>query len=64
MEWDAQLVFKVDNKGKQDAIVPIANILDIQEISETKGRIKKKEDLMVKIVFNTDNLDYWIIIEY
>ncbi len=63
VEWDAQLVFKVDNKGKQDAIVPIANILDIQEISETKGRIKKKEDLMVKIVFNTDNLDYWIIID-
>ncbi|HZD82259.1 MAG TPA: zinc ribbon domain-containing protein [Nitrososphaeraceae archaeon] len=62
VEWDAQIVFGYKyayNDSKQPFGFYIGNILDIYVTSESKGMIKKKEDLMVAMtILGIDNKEY------
>jgi hypothetical protein len=63
-EWDGQIVFSSGPNSKTTASIPIKNISDFYIVSESKGRIVKKEDRMIHIAFRgNDGVDYWIVIK-
>jgi hypothetical protein len=55
LEWDGLIVLYNPKKDKEQRLeIPVGNITDIQLISEKKGHIIKKENLMVQILYKLD----------
>ena len=55
LEWDGLIVLYNPKKDKEQRIeIPVGNVTDIQLISEKKGHIIKKENLMVQILYKLD----------
>lgn len=55
LEWDGLVVLYNPKKDKELRIeIPVGNITDIQLISEKKGHIIKKENLMIQIIYKSD----------
>jgi hypothetical protein len=66
LEWDGLIVLCNPKKDKEQRIeIPIGNIADIQRISERKGHIIKKENLMIQIIYkiDRDNQDNIVVID-
>lgn len=50
IEWDAQIFF-MDGTNRQGMRLDMNRLLDFYVASETKGTIRKKEDLMIRMSF-------------
>jgi len=55
LEWDGLIVLSNPKEAQEQIEIPVGNIIDIQLISETKGHIMKKEDLMIQIIYRDNN---------
>ena len=55
IEWDGLIVLSNPKKDKERIDISVGNIIDIQTISEMKGHVMKKEDLMIQITYRDNN---------
>jgi uncharacterized membrane protein YcaP (DUF421 family) len=65
LEWDGLIVLSNPKKDKERIEIPVGNIIDTQVISERKGHIIKKEDLMIQIIYrgDRDNQDNIVVMD-
>jgi hypothetical protein len=64
LEWDGLVIFSNPKKDVERIEISPGNIISIQLISQTKGRIRKKEDLMIQIIYkDIDNQENIITID-
>jgi hypothetical protein len=54
LEWDGLIVLSNPKKDKERIEISVTNIVNNQLISETKGRIKKKEHFMIEIIYKNN----------
>jgi double zinc ribbon protein len=66
IEWDGLIVLSNPKNKKERIEIPSGNIVDTQTISEAKGHVIKKEDLMIQITYmdgnNSNSNQYNVII--